>query len=67
MSVVCAACDQEVSCPPIFPIKVRYRDDGTSYIPADFTQVYEHMRDEHPDIWTDVLAREFEDWKAGRV
>ena len=70
-SVVCGACDEEITVVPTSPLKfVTDPETGKQCVSTDYTPVYEHMRDVHgddPEVWSPRLAQEFEDWKAGKL
>jgi hypothetical protein len=58
MSVRCAACAVDIETPPKMPFSV-LQENGKPVIATDYTPVYEHIRDMHPEQWTDALAAEF--------
>lgn len=67
MSGVVCECGERIACWPKSPLRVVRNDDGEQVVPTDYTPVYEHVRDNHPELWTEGMANEFENHKAGRV
>lgn len=63
MSVQCAICDTVIDTPPKMPLRVT-TEDGHPVIQTDYSSVYEHVRDTHPDQWTKALAEEFDTYRA---
>ncbi|WP_276824879.1 hypothetical protein [Mycolicibacterium mageritense] len=46
------------------PLRI-LEEAGAPVVAADYTAVYEHIRDAHPDQWTEELAAEFESSTRG--
>jgi hypothetical protein len=65
MSIECIECGQDIPVPPKFPLTFK-TVDGKQVVVCDYTQAYEHMKT-HPNLWTDALAKEYEDWKQGEL
>lgn len=62
MSVRCGTCDATLKTKAKMPLRI-VEEDGKQVIRTDYSAVYEHLRDEHPEQWTDELAAEFEQHK----
>ena len=46
------------------PLRIQEEADGP-VVATDYTAVYEHIRDAHPDQWTEELAAGFESSRGG--
>lgn len=66
-SVGCNFCEVIIVVWPTSPMKIGRNDDGSQYVETNWSPVYEHMRDNHPEKWTPDLAQEYEAWKAGKL
>lgn len=58
MSVQCLTCGEDINAVPQMPFRT-VPQNGTQVLVMDYSPVYEHIRDEHPDQWTDAMAEEF--------
>lgn len=65
MSVTCGTCDASIEVRPKMPLRI-VNEDGKQVIPTDYSAVYEHIRDKHPEQWTDAMAAEFEQHGSDR-
>ena len=64
MSVQCTTCGERIETPPKMPLRIQEDADGP-VVATDYTAVYEHIRDAHPDQWTEELAAGFESSRGG--
>ena len=64
MSVQCTTCGEHIETPPTMPLRIQEEADGP-VVATDYTAVYEHIRDAHPDQWTEELAAGFESPRRG--
>lgn len=58
MSVKCGTCEAIIPTKAKMPLRI-VEEDGKQVIPTDYSAVYEHIRDEHPEQWTEAMAAEF--------
>lgn len=63
MSVQCATCGSVIETPPKMPLSFA-DEDGRTVVLTDYAGVYEHVRDAHPDQWTDAMAASFGNYLA---
>lgn len=63
MSVTCNDCSAVIETPPAVPFQF-FQEDGRTVMATDYSAVYEHLRDVHPERWTAALAAEFEARRA---
>lgn len=61
----CSECGATLRIPPKKPMELVTRE-GRLMVALDWTGAFEHIRDQHPHLWTPEQAQEFEDWKAGK-
>lgn len=58
MSVQCLTCGADIDLPPQMPFRFVQQDGKQALVP-DCRLVYKHIRDKHPEQWTDEMAEEF--------
>lgn len=59
MSVTCNDCSAVIEVTPKVPFQF-FEQDGRTALATDYTAVYEHVRDTHPESWTAELVAEYE-------
>jgi hypothetical protein len=63
INVRCGTCDASIPVQAKMPFRIVTEGDK-QVVSTDYSAVYEHIRVEHPEQWTDALAAELEQHKA---
>lgn len=58
MHVQCGTCDARIPIKAKMPLRI-FQEGDKQVVATDYSAVYEHVRDAHPDQWTAELAAEF--------